>query len=245
MRDAADGRGVEIRRRVGGATSWSAIDALEAFDAESRGDRERLRWAVSGAFVIHLLILLTRIPGLATVVAPPAPPREPIPLKTYRFEPPAPPRSAQREPRHVRIPIPDPTPDEVEPVRPLAVEPPRLELPLDDGFLAIPEALPAPTDEAAPIPFGGEIVAPRKLAAPMPAYSEIARRARRQGVVVVRATIDRDGRVVAARVEKGLGFGLDEATLDAVRRWTFEPATLHGRPVAVFYYLTVRFELQS
>jgi len=79
----------------------------------------------------------------------------------------------------------------------------------------------------------------------MPAYTEIARLARIQGLVVLRATIDRDGRVTDARIEKGLGFGLDEASLETVRRWTFEPATLRGRPVAVFYYLTVRFELRS
>jgi len=225
--------------------TWNALDALEAFDAETRADRERLRWAVGGALLLHLLFVLSRLPGFAAAALPPPERREPILLKTYRFEPPAPPRELVRAPRRVRVPVPDPTPDELEPVRPLEVELPPLDLALDDGLLAIPESPPPPADDGAPIPFGGEIVAPRRLAAPMPAYSEPARRAHIQGVVVVRATIDRAGRVTDARVEKGLGFGLDEASLDAVRRWTFEPATLRGRPVAVFYYLTVRFELQS
>lgn len=45
-------------------------------------------------------------------------------------------------------------------------------------------------------------------------------------------------------MEKGLGFGLDEAAIEAVRCWTFEPATLRGRPVPVYVHLTARFELR-
>ena len=38
--------------------------------------------------------------------------------------------------------------------------------------------------------------------------------------------------------------GLTEAAITAVRRWKFEPATLNGKPVAVYFNLTVTFELQ-
>jgi TonB family protein len=38
--------------------------------------------------------------------------------------------------------------------------------------------------------------------------------------------------------------GLDQAALDAVRQWRYEPATLRGQPVAVAFHLVVRFELQ-
>jgi TonB family protein len=39
--------------------------------------------------------------------------------------------------------------------------------------------------------------------------------------------------------------GLDTAALEAIKRWTFKPATLaDGRPVAVYYTLTVNFQLQ-
>jgi len=218
--------------------------ALELFGAEERRDRERLRWAVGGALLLHLLFLLSRVPGLATAAPPPAQRREVIELKRYRFERPEPPREALREPRRMRVAVPDPTPDELESIRPLEVEPPPLDLPFDDGLLAIPDA-PPPDREAGPILVTGEVQAPRKLLAPMPRYTEIARRARIEGLVVVRATIDREGRVAEARIEKGLGFGLDEASLEAVRGWTFAPATLRGRPVSVFYTLTIRFELQS
>ncbi len=38
--------------------------------------------------------------------------------------------------------------------------------------------------------------------------------------------------------------GLDQAAVDAIKKWRFEPATLHGKPVAVYYNLTVNFRLQ-
>jgi protein TonB len=38
--------------------------------------------------------------------------------------------------------------------------------------------------------------------------------------------------------------GLDQAAVEAVRTWRFRPATLNGRPVDVYYNLTVNFRLQ-
>jgi periplasmic protein TonB len=38
--------------------------------------------------------------------------------------------------------------------------------------------------------------------------------------------------------------GLDQAALDAVRQWKFEPATRAGEPVDVYYNLTVNFRLE-
>jgi TonB family protein len=38
--------------------------------------------------------------------------------------------------------------------------------------------------------------------------------------------------------------GLDRAALEAVQNWRFKPATLQGRPVKVYYTLTVNFQVQ-
>ncbi len=77
-----------------------------------------------------------------------------------------------------------------------------------------------------------------------PRYTEIARQAGIQGTVVVEAVIDEKGQVTGARVLRGLPMGLDEAAVEAIQQWQFKPATLAGRPVKVFYALTVNFRLQ-
>lgn len=77
-----------------------------------------------------------------------------------------------------------------------------------------------------------------------PRYPEPARRVKVQGAVILEAVIDERGNVTSVRVLKGLPMGLDQAAIDAVARWRFQPATLDGRPVAVYYNLTVNFEVR-
>ena len=61
--------------------------------------------------------------------------------------------------------------------------------------------------------------------------------------MVLDAVIDAEGRVASVKVLRGLPLGLTEAAQEAVREWRFEPATLHGAPVAVEFVLAVRFSL--
>ena len=77
-----------------------------------------------------------------------------------------------------------------------------------------------------------------------PQYTELARKARIEGIVIIEAIIDPSGNVTDARVLKPLPLGLDQAALDAVKRWKFKPGTLNGQPVPVIYNLTVNFRLQ-
>jgi protein TonB len=65
-----------------------------------------------------------------------------------------------------------------------------------------------------------------------------------QGAVILEAVIDERGNVTSVRVVKGLPMGLDKSAIDAVSRWKFQPATLDGRPVAVYFNLTVNFQVQ-
>ncbi len=90
---------------------------------------------------------------------------------------------------------------------------------------------------------GGEITEPVRVETPPPDYTAEARRARIQGAVVLQTLIDTEGRVADVKVLRGLPLGLTESAQDAVRQWRFEPATLHGVPVAVQYILAVRFSL--
>jgi protein TonB len=63
-------------------------------------------------------------------------------------------------------------------------------------------------------------------------------------VVIVQAIIDKQGTVTDVKVLKPLPMGLDKAAADAVAKWKFKPATLNGKPVDVYYNLTVNFTLQ-
>jgi len=95
-----------------------------------------------------------------------------------------------------------------------------------------------------PFHVGGDIKAPVIINKVEPVYNEEARKARIMGIVIVEATIGQDGLVKNVRVLKPLPFGLDQAAVDAVKQWTFMPATFNGQPVDVLFNLTVNFKLQ-
>jgi protein TonB len=113
---------------------------------------------------------------------------------------------------------------------------------LPDGF-DIPRP---PEPETGPMTVGGDICAPVRTAALAPVYPEAARKAGIQGVVLLRLTIDREGRVTDVRVLSGLPFGLTQAAAEAARRLTFRPAhhCPTGRPVACYFDLSVAFRIQ-
>ena len=94
-----------------------------------------------------------------------------------------------------------------------------------------------------PLRVGGDVSAPRKISGDAPGYTEIARRARAQGVVILETVIDESGAVTSARVLKPLPFGLDDKAIEAVKTWKFEPAMKDGKPVAVQINVEVSFRL--
>ncbi len=218
--------------------------SLDTFAAEYEEDRKTMRVAVIVALVFHLVLLAIHLPELVS-----AKPPEPDKQKVYvvqqvRFKPP-PPKKQQEipKPKAKKVPIPDPTPDEPEPIRTPDEIQPEIDLPETDIIFDIPEG-PPPSEPEGPIHVGGDVKAPVKTFAPQPQYTEIARKARIQGVVIVQAIIDKQGNVTNVKVLKGLPMGLDKAAADAIQTWKFQPATLNGKPVDVYYNLTVNFTLQ-
>jgi protein TonB len=101
---------------------------------------------------------------------------------------------------------------------------------------------PKPEPPAGPVRVGGNIKEPKKLRNVPPQYPDVAKQARVQGVVVLEATIDRSGRVDNVRVLRGIPL-LNEAALDAVRKWVYSPTMLNGEPVPVVMTVTVNFTL--
>jgi len=90
---------------------------------------------------------------------------------------------------------------------------------------------------------GGAVRAPEILRRVEPQYPEAARKARIEGVVILDAVIAASGEVEEVRVIRSAGRLLDDAAAEALRRWTYRPATLNGRAVRVLLTVTVSFRV--
>lgn len=86
-------------------------------------------------------------------------------------------------------------------------------------------------------------VKPKATAMPHPAYTDEARAAAIEGKVRVQLALTAEGTVAEAKAIEGLGFGLDEAAVDSLKRATFSPATRCGRAVPATFTVSVRFAL--
>ena len=102
-----------------------------------------------------------------------------------------------------------------------------------------PPPLPAPR---APIRVGGDITAPRLVHRVEPEYPLLAQHGQVQGVVILEATVDREGRVDEVRVLRSYSV-LDEAAVAAVQQWRYEPLMLNGEPQPFVLTVTVSFSL--
>jgi TonB family protein len=89
------------------------------------------------------------------------------------------------------------------------------------------------------------ITPPKAIHRVEPEYSEEARHAGVQGMVILQTVIDTSGRPTRITVLRPLGFGLDEKARAAVEQWRFEPATKDGKPVYVWADVEVNFRLRG
>lgn len=88
----------------------------------------------------------------------------------------------------------------------------------------------------APLRVDAQVNGPRKIAHVEPVYPPVAVAARAQGVVLIDVTIGPDGKVLSPVVTKSIPL-LDQAAIDAVRQWRFEPIA-ERRPVIMTVTLT-------
>jgi TonB family protein len=87
------------------------------------------------------------------------------------------------------------------------------------------------------------VTVPQVIFNPEPSFSDEARKAKAQGIVLLLLVVGKDGRPYDIRVRQSLGMGLDEKAIEAVNRWRFRPATLNGQPVATQIAVQVDFHL--
>ena len=76
-------------------------------------------------------------------------------------------------------------------------------------------------------------------------YSDEARQRGIEGIVIVGARIEPDGRVSAVRVLRGLGAGLDQNAIVALRQWRFRPGARARTPVAMDTEIAIEFNLRN
>jgi len=226
------------------AANYATYGDYSTFAAEESEDRRTRNWAIVGAVIFHLIFLIIQLPEIMEAQDTEKEKAKVFVIKQVQFKPPPPQQKKELpKPRAKKVPIPDPTPDEPEPIRDVEEIEPDIDLPDTDVIFGVPEG-PPPSEPTGPILVGGDVKPPEKLYAPQPQYTEIARKARIQGVVIVQAIIDKTGMVTNVKVLKGLPMGLEQAAAEAVKKWKFNPATLNGKPVAVYYNLTINYRLQ-
>lgn len=92
--------------------------------------------------------------------------------------------------------------------------------------------------EEMPEPLGGVKSIQEKIV-----YPEIAKRARVEGKVFVKAFVDETGTVTSAEIVKGIGAGCDEAAIDAVLQTKFSPGKQRGRLIKVQVTIPIVFKL--
>src|SRR5260370_693985 len=63
-------------------------------------------------------------------------------------------------------------------------------------------------------------------------YGDFAVRDKVQGAIQLRLVVDSAGAPLRIAISKPLGYGLDAAAVEAMRRWRFSPGTRGGEPVA-------------
>jgi periplasmic protein TonB len=91
--------------------------------------------------------------------------------------------------------------------------------------------------------IGGGVSAPQLIFSVEPEFSEEARKAKVAGNVLVNLWVDTNGMPSHVHVIRGVGMGLDEKAVEAVKQYKFKPAMENGKPVLVELNVEVNFQI--
>ena len=222
--------------------------------------------SISATVLLHVILAFLFMLGLMehTITPPEAPPvlvelmqSQPTP-KTIE-QPVAKPLPVPPRPQPVAAPAPTPqpqpspskvsTPTEVAQAAPVA--------PVSAPTAPTP---PAPRAEATPAPAPPSpapvVTAPSKTDVSIPAsysasnqkpiYPNMSKRLGEQGTVVLRVLVKADGSAGEVEVKSSSNYSrLDQAAIDAVKTWRFNPAKIDGKATDEWYQVPIPFKLQS
>jgi len=116
-----------------------------------------------------------------------------------------------------------------------------IELPSPKSIEAVKEIK---AEILAPVRAVDEIKPPKLIKEVKPIYPEDARQKRVEGTVILEATTDIYGRVQRVEVLRSIPL-LDQAAIDAVRQWIYEPEIIEGKPRGIIFTVTVTFKLKE
>jgi TonB family protein len=85
--------------------------------------------------------------------------------------------------------------------------------------------------------------APEVIKQVPPSYPEGAKKEGLEGMLLLKVWIDESGKVSNATVQQSDAKVFESSALAAVKQWTFKPAILNGKPVAVWVSIPFRFKL--
>ncbi len=223
--------------------------------------------SISATVLLHVILAFLFMLGLMehTITPPEAPPvlvelmqSQPTP-KTIE-QPVAKPIPVPPRPQPVAAPAPTPqpqpspskvsTPTEVAQATPVApVSAPTA------PTLPAPTRVEAPPAPAPPSP-APVVTAPSKTDVSIPAsysasnqkpiYPNMSKRLGEQGTVVLRVLVKADGSAGEVEVKSSSNYPrLDQAAIDAVKTWRFNPAKIDGKATDEWYQVPIPFKLQS
>jgi protein TonB len=230
--------------------------------------KSNLTASLAAAVCLHAVILIGLDAMAPAVPQPVSTESDPVDV-TFIDLPPAPvtpPTAVPAEPAPTAVPFePQSTPEPPQPTTPVTDMPPPFPAPIPSR-----DTLPIPTIPATPsaprhihtrVPHsapgravalahkagsGSQGTPAHSLSNPRPIYPEMARHMHQQGVVLLDVLVSTDGAPVDISVARSSGFPLlDRAAMEAVRRWTFDPARSVGIPIMSRVQLPVRFSLED
>ena len=100
------------------------------------------------------------------------------------------------------------------------------------------------TAQDKPVKATGDIKPPKLIKSVDPVYPEEARKQGIEGLVILEATVDVEGKVQDVKVLRPVP-ALNQAAIDAVKQWVYEPTIIDGKPTPVVFTVTVNFKLKD
>jgi len=94
-----------------------------------------------------------------------------------------------------------------------------------------------------PAKIGGPVKPPKVLQSVDPDFTDVARRLKYSGDVLVNLDVEKDGKPSHISIARPAGMGLDEQAIAAVARYKFAPAIKDGEPIVVELSIDVNFQI--